>query len=114
MKDDGIEARKQVLAKLSQSREELRALLDPPRPEKGADGQTFSNGQGSFPRSRTMQMLMSSRGLGAVGALAGGLLISRPALALRLLKMVPATAVGKMLVARLMSGIRGKSRDAAH
>ena len=37
-----------------------------------------------FPRSRTMQMLMSGRGLGTLGALAAGLIVARPALALRL------------------------------
>jgi hypothetical protein len=57
-----------------------------------------------------MRTLLSSRGLGAAGALVGGLLIARPSLALRLLRMVPVSAVGKMLVAKLISGL-GK-RDA--
>ena len=66
------------------------------------------NGHSGFPRSRTMQMLLSSRGLGTLGALAGGLLIARPALALRLLRFVPASAVAKMLMARAVSALKGK------
>jgi hypothetical protein len=57
-----------------------------------------------------MQMLLSSRGLGTLGALAGGLLIARPALALRLLRFVPASSVAKMLMTRLMSALKEKPR----
>ena len=53
-----------------------------------------------------MQMLLSGRGLGTVGALAGGLLLARPALALRLLRFVPASAVAQMLMARVLERIR--------
>jgi hypothetical protein len=55
-----------------------------------------------------MRMLLSGRGLGTLGALAGGLLIARPALALRLLRFVPANAVAKMLMARVMSALKEK------
>jgi hypothetical protein len=104
-------ARNAILARLAQSREEVRQVLDPPRVESGGnDAQAAHTGAGEFPRSRTMRTLLSSRGLGAAGALVGGLLIARPSLALRLLRMVPVSAVGKMLVAKLISGL-GK-RDA--
>jgi hypothetical protein len=56
-----------------------------------------------------MQMLLSGRGLGTLGALAGGLLIARPALALRLLKFVPASAVAKMIMARAVGALKSKS-----
>ena len=95
-------ARKAILAKLAQSREEIRRALDPPRLEAGDDGAAQSVAS-EFPRSRTMRALLSSRGLGAAGALAGGLLIARPALALQLLRLVPVSAVGKMLIAKLIS-----------
>jgi hypothetical protein len=95
------------MTRLAQSREELRRLLDPPLQE-GAAGETAANGHADFPRSRTMRMLLSGRGLGTVGALAGGLLIARPALALRLLRFVPASAVTRMLMARLVSALKEK------
>jgi hypothetical protein len=69
------------------------------------------NGHAGFPRSRTMQMLLSGRGLGTLGALAGGLLIARPALALRLLRFVPASAVAKMLMNKAVSALKSKPQD---
>jgi hypothetical protein len=97
-------ARQAILAKLAQSRAEMRQILDPPPGEPG--GSLSSDGQ--FPRSRTMRALFSSRGIGAVGALAGGLLVARPSLALRVLRMVPVSAVGKMLLAKAITGLRAK------
>ena len=102
-----ITSRQQALSKLNQSREEIRLLLDPPPSPPGAEGAPGPAGS-DFPRSRIMRALMSSQGLGAVGALAGGLLIARPALALRLLRLVPASTVGKVLMARLISYWRGR------
>jgi hypothetical protein len=107
MKERDAAARDLIRTRLAQSREELRTLLDPP-PTQGNGGADGSRGLGGFPRSRTMQMLMSGRGLGTVGALAGGLLIARPALALRLLRLVPASAVAKMLMAKAVSALKSK------
>jgi hypothetical protein len=106
MKDRDAVERDLIYARLAQSREELRVLLDPPPAE--SRGGAAAHGQGGFPRSRTMQALMSSRGLGALGALAGGLLIARPALALRLLRLVPAGTVAKMLMSKAVSALRSK------
>jgi hypothetical protein len=55
---------------------------------------------------------LSGRGLGTLGALAGGLLIARPALALRLLRFVPASAVAKMLMAKAVSALKSKPHNA--
>ncbi|HEY2465028.1 MAG TPA: hypothetical protein VGI32_13300 [Steroidobacteraceae bacterium] len=110
MPDRDAAARDLIRNRLAQSREELRVLLDPPAAESGA-GAARMNGHSGFPRSRTMQMLMSSRGLGTLGALAGGLLIARPALALRLLRLVPTSAVAKMLMARAMSAFKAKPQN---
>jgi hypothetical protein len=111
MMDRDATARIHIHAKLVQSREELRRILDPPPGEYGNGGQA---GEASgFPRSRTMQMLMSGRGLGTLGALAGGLLIARPALALRLLRYVPASSVAKMIMARAIGALKSKSGDGA-
>jgi hypothetical protein len=112
MMDRDATARSQIHAKLVQSREELRRILDPPPGEYGNGGQAPGQAAG-FPRSRTMQMLMSGRGLGTLGALAGGLLIARPALALRLLRYVPASSVAKILMTRAIGALKAKSGDGA-
>jgi hypothetical protein len=106
VQDLEVGARSEVLAKLARSRQELRHLLDPPREESDGGG-PVGNGH-DFPRSKTMQLLMSGRGLGTLGALAGGLLMARPGLALRLLRMVPASTVAKMLIARTVSALKAK------
>ena len=98
-----------ILLRLAQSRDEVRQLLDPP-PEERNIGATAANGHAGFPRSRTMQMLLSSRGLGALGAMAGGLLIARPALALRVLRFVPAGSVAKMIMGRLLGALKEKPK----
>jgi hypothetical protein len=112
MMDRDAAARSQIHAKLVQSREEVRRILDPPPGEYGNGGQTPGEAAG-FPRSRTMQMLMSGRGIGTLGALAGGLLIARPALALRLLRYLPASAVAKMLMAKAVGALKSRSGDGA-
>jgi len=101
-------ARDEIVAKLAASREELRRVLDPPRDPVDGHGEALSNGHDKFPRSRTLQMLLSGRGLGTLGALAGGLLIARPALALRLLRMLPAGAVAKILIGRAVDALKAK------
>ena len=99
-------ARAEILARLTESREELRRVLDPPRAE--ADGAAPADRSSRFPRSRTMRMVMSGRGLGTLGALATGLFVARPALALRLLRLLPAGAVAKALLLRAVSALRSK------
>ncbi len=102
--------RDSIRSRLAQSREELRVVLDPPPPPaNGGGAESSAAGSGGFPRSHTMQALLSSRGLGTLGALAGGLLIARPALALRLLRLVPVSAVGKLLMAKAVSALRSKA-----
>ncbi len=108
--DRDLSARDAILAKLAQSRDEVRRLLDPPHEESAGNGEAGLSGPGrpGFPRSRTMRMLLSSRGLATLGAMAAGLLMARPALALRLLRMVPASAVAKLLIARAVSALKEK------
>jgi hypothetical protein len=53
-----------------------------------------------------MRALLSSKGLGTAGALIGGLLLARPSLAMRLLRMVPAGAVGKLLLVKAMEAFK--------
>ena len=106
MTDPEDDTRAEILARLRASREELRRVLDPPRREDGARARDDSHG--GFPRSRTMQMFASGRGLGILGAAAAGLLVARPALALRLLRLLPASAVAKTLLLRAVSMLRAK------
>jgi hypothetical protein len=103
--------RSEVMTKLAQSREEIQQLLDPPRPPANGNGGAAAGSRSGFPRSRTMRVLLSGRGLGTVGALCGGLLMARPALALRLLRMIPASAVARILVSRAVSAFREKSKN---
>ena len=108
MSDKDQAARAEILARLAASREELKRVLDPD--EAAADGGAMPGqaSSGTFPRSRTMQLLMSGRGLGTLGAAAAGLLLARPAWALRVLRLLPANAVARMLVARAIAALRTK------
>lgn len=106
MRDRDDPGQAEILARLAVSREELRRLLDPPRRESDQGPQSGYHGADAFPRSRTMQMLMGGRGLGVLGALAGGLFIARPGLALRLLRMLPTGTVARMLLAKSLGALR--------
>jgi hypothetical protein len=108
IQDDAAQA--EILARLAASREELRRLLDRTRDTPDPNGSTaeYRSGPGGFPRSRTMQMLMSGRGLGTLGAAAAGLLIARPGLALRLLRILPASTIAKTLLVRTIAALRTK------
>ena len=93
-----------ILARLAVSREELRRVLEPPRREGQDPSDPTPRGDG-FPRSRTMQMLMTGRGLGIIGTVAAGLFVARPTLVLRLLRMVPAGAAARMLLLRVFTAL---------
>jgi hypothetical protein len=100
-----------IMARLAQSRAEIARLLEPP--SEAADGEADPGPRGvagGFPRSRTMQALMSGRGLGAVGAVAGGLLLARPGLAWRLIRMLPTSALSRIVVGKVIGAMRGRSR----
>ncbi len=107
MIDREAAARAEILARLSSTREELRQILDPPPNEPGSDGSPDVRA-GRFPRSRTLQMLMTGRGLGTLGAVAAGLVVSRPALALRVLRMLPTGAVARMLLLKAFTAVRAR------
>ncbi len=96
--------RDEILARLAQSRAQIRRLLDPPREPSGEAG----GAAGVFPRSRTMRMLMSGRGFGAAAAVLGGLLIVRPALAWRLIKLLPTGAIARTFIVRALAGLKEK------
>jgi hypothetical protein len=104
MTDPNDSVREELLARLAESRQELRSLLEPQSPQNPGGAPAGSG----FPRSRTMRMLMSSRGLGTLGAAAAGLLVARPALALRLLRLVPISAVTRAVMVRAMGALRSR------
>ncbi len=105
----GDTARRDTLARMEVSRAEIRRLLEPPDHSAGAEGQAEARAlPGEFPRSRTMQLLLSGRGIGTVGAVVGGLVLARPALALRLLRMIPAGAVARMLLIKGIAALRNR------
>lgn len=100
-------AREETLARMAASRAEIRRLLEPPpRPAAGDGADSADAGSGTFPRSRTMKLLLSGRGAGTLGAIACGVLVARPQLALRLLRMLPAGAIGRMLLVKAISALR--------
>jgi hypothetical protein len=101
-----------ILARLAVSREELRRVLEPPRREGQDPSDPAPRGDG-FPRSRTIQMLMTGRGLGILGTIAAGLFVARPTLVLRLLRMLPAGAAARMLLLRAFTAMRAK-REGPH
>ncbi len=101
-------SRRDTLARLAQSRDEISRILDPQPTAVHADAGDAA-GAGGFPRSRTMKLLLSGRGLGTVGAVAGGLLLARPALALRLLRMLPSGAIARVLLVKAIASLRSKN-----
>jgi hypothetical protein len=104
-------SREEVLTKMAQSRAEIRRVLEPaPRVHPGESTGASNGGgyTGGFPRSRTMRMLLSGRGIGTAGAVVGGLLMARPALAFKLLKMLPTGAVARMLVVKAVTSLRSR------
>jgi hypothetical protein len=104
-------SREEVLTKMAQSRAEIRRVLEPaPRAPAGerTDGSSGGGYSSGFPRSRTMRMLLSGRGIGTAGAVVGGLLMARPALAFKLLKMLPTGAVARMLMVKAVTALRSR------
>jgi hypothetical protein len=98
-----------IMARLAQTRSEISRLLEPPPAAEGEEQAHGARALGEgFPRSRTMRALMSGRGIGAVGAMAGGLLLARPRFAWRLLRMLPTGAVSRLVIARVIGAMRGK------
>jgi hypothetical protein len=103
-------ARQETLLRLAQSRAEIRDIFEPPRPEPGSAeaAAEAAGGHRFFPRSRTMKLLMSGRGMGTVGAMVGGLLMARPALAFRLMRLLPVEAVARVLLVKAVTALRSK------
>jgi hypothetical protein len=102
-------ARDAILVRLAQSRADIRRLLEPPDADADA-GAAPSGSPGRFPRSRVMRALMSGRGLGAIGAIASGFVLSRPALAWRLVRLLSTSAAARAIMTRIVRSVGGASR----
>lgn len=108
-------AREETMARLVASRAEIRRLLEPPpRVSPGDVPDSGAPGTGAFPRSRTMKMLLSGRGAGTLGAVAIGLVAARPQLALRLLRMLPTGAIGRILLVKAIAALRSNSSSRSY
>jgi hypothetical protein len=57
----------------------------------------------AFPRSRTMRLLIGGGGLKGLAVIGAGLLVSRPALVWRLLRLVPLRALTRSLLTAVAS-----------
>jgi hypothetical protein len=105
-------ARQETLLRLAQSRAEIRDIFEPPQPEPGSPEAAAEAAGGGhhrmFPRSRTMRLLTSGRGLGTVGAVVGGLAMARPALAWRMMRLLPVEAVARVLLIKGIAAMRSK------
>jgi len=106
------DARRETLARMAQSRAQIRQLLDPPSPAADSEGDE-AGGAGAaadrtFPRSRTMRALLSGRGIGTAGAVLTGLLVARPALLVRALRLIPTGAVARLLLVKGISWIKAR------
>jgi hypothetical protein len=103
-------ARNETLARLAASRAEIRRVLEPPPAVSSSNGPDGgAAGTGAFPRSRTMKILLSARGAGTLGAIACGVVVARPQLVLRLLRMLPTGAIGRILLVKAISALRSNS-----
>jgi hypothetical protein len=105
---EDADRRNELEARLAETRRELVDLFGSGGgqrgPETGADSREGrQRRQSGFPRSGTMRLLLSSRGLGALAVAACGLLVSRPALALRVLRLVPLGTFARIMAYRFFS-----------
>lgn len=105
---DGDAGRRLTVASLAHSRARLRELLDPAEQDLDSDPAATA-AAGRFPRSRTMRLLAGRNGVRTIAALGAGLLLSRPALGIRLFKIIPIGALARVLLARLLTASGAKS-----
>ncbi len=89
-------------ARLAQTRQELVDLFTSDR-EDAHSGQPSGAHVDSFPRSRTLQLLLRKQGLGAIAAILGGILVARPAIVWRLLRLLPIKTFARTMFVRLLT-----------
>ncbi|MBC7984088.1 MAG: hypothetical protein H7Y02_09565 [Candidatus Obscuribacterales bacterium] len=98
--NNGMGDRMETSRKISASREQLRQLLEGQRTEVDPDANSSFN---EFPRSKTLRFLRSNSAIGVAAAIAGGILLMKPGLAARAIRLVPVNTLVRMLAVRLLS-----------
>lgn len=91
-------------ARLARSRQELIDLFTIDAHEEASGAWNAE-----FPRSHTIRLLMHSKSLRALAALAAGMLVARPLTAWRLLRALPLGAFARSLLTRIFTST-GTSR----
>lgn len=81
---------------ITESRAELRRLLHEEATEQPRSAD-------AFPRSKTMRFLKSRGAIGLAAAVAGGVLLAKPGLAVKALRIIPVNMLVRVLTARLIS-----------
>ena len=97
-------------ARLARSRAELQELFEPEQTATapGADPRTARQ-RGAFPRSMTMRLLTKGSGAGGLAVMALALFATSPTKAMRLLRLLPMSAITKILVAQFIRS-RGEGK----
>jgi hypothetical protein len=89
-------------SRLAETRQQLVDLFTADRQESAA-GQPASPRAGSFPRSHTIRLLLGKQGLGALAVIIGGILVARPAIAWRLLRLLPIKTFARTMFVRFLT-----------
>ena len=95
--------------RLARSRAELQELFEPEASAKPGGDTRAGRKQGTFPRSRTMKLLTKGSGAGGLAVMALALFATSPAKAMRLLRLLPMSAITKILVAQFIQS-RGEGK----
>jgi hypothetical protein len=95
--------------RLARSRAELQELFKPEESEAPGGDARAGRQQGAFPRSMTMKLLTRGSGAGGLAVMALALFATSPAKAMRLLRLLPMSAITKIVVARFIQS-RGEGK----
>jgi hypothetical protein len=88
-----------AVIRMSRNREELQHIFIG---EEETEGQSGA-GRHAFPRSKTMRLLTGNGGIALLAIGAGSLLLMKPKLLMRAARMIPMSAVARMVAARILT-----------
>ena len=94
-------------ARLAQTRRQLVDLFTAARGPVSSAQPIGGNADG-FPRSRTMRLLLRKQGLGAIATVLAGVLVARPAIAWRLLRLLPLKTFARTMFLRVLAAYGSK------
>jgi hypothetical protein len=87
----------------------LQQLFEPEESATPAGDARGGRQHGAFPRSMTMKLLTKGSGAGGLAVMALALFATSPTKAMRLLRLLPMSAITKILVARFIQS-RGEGK----